>query len=491
MAKAQTRYRCSSCESISSSYLGKCPDCQEWGTFVAFTEGSPSLGQKETKRPTLSQAMGIEVKAIPLSQVTADESDRTSTGFPEMDRVLGGGIMPGGYVLIGGDPGIGKSTLMLQMAERVGLAQGKPVLYIAGEESPFQIKTRASRLGLNGEQIVVYSQTDIHDIIETIQTLKPDLVIVDSIQAIYSSTLSGTPGSVGQIRECAGLLMTVAKAHGVSIFLVGHVTKEGNVSGPKLLEHTVDAVLYFEGEKYNALRILRSVKNRFGNTQEIGVFEMAEEGLREIDSPSDLFLSETSFQNLPGSVIVATVEGSRPILVELQALVGQSTYPAPRRIANGVEPNRLHQVIAVLERRLGLDFSRVDVYVNVVGGLKIEEPAADLGVALAILASQRNLSIRFGTVVSGEIGLTGEIRPIPQGDARLNEARKIGFHRMLLPAQSAKSILAIEPQRPELIECVGVQTLMDAIREAFSVADMTVDEMKEDYSGDALDGLPV
>jgi DNA repair protein RadA/Sms len=336
---------------------------------------------------------------------------------------------------------------------------------------------------LSASEIVVYAETDIHRIIETIQSQAPALVIVDSIQAVYSPALSGTPGSVGQIKECAGMLMGVAKAQGVTIFLVGHVTKEGTVSGPKLLEHTVDAVLYFEGEKYNHLRILRTVKNRFGNTQEIGVFEMAETGLRELNNPSELFLSESSFQNHPGSVIVATVEGTRPILVELQALVGQSTYPSPRRVANGVEPNRLHQVIAVLERRLGLDFSRQDVYVNVVGGLRIEEPAADLGIALAILTSQRNLSIRFGTVVAGEIGLTGEIRPVRHSEARLNEARKMGFHRILMPAQSAKS--TTQPEG-DMIECAGVPTLMAALSAALSprTEDALIAESRYD------DGIP-
>jgi DNA repair protein RadA/Sms len=464
MAKDRISYQCSQCEYTSASYLGKCPECNSWGTFVEQRTVKSKPLEREVKRESVLRAAGVSVEPVSLSAVTVEDAQRFSTGFPEMDRVLGGGIIPGGYILIGGDPGIGKSTLMLQMANHVG-TQGRSVLYVAGEESPHQIKMRADRLGVVSNQIQVFAETDIHRIIETIQTYQPSLVIVDSIQSIYSPTLSGTPGSVGQIKECAGMLMNLAKALGVTIFLVGHVTKEGAVSGPKLLEHTVDAVLYFEGEKYNQLRILRSVKNRFGNTQEMGVFEIGESGLAEVANPSELFLSESSYQNSPGSVIVATVEGSRPLLVELQALVGQSAYATPRRVANGVEPNRLHQVVAVLERRLGLDFSRQDIYVNVVGGLRIEEPAADLGIAMAILTSQRNLSMRFATVVAGEIGLTGEIRPIRLWEARLGEAEKIGFQRMVLPAQMPPAPAGGKGNRAAEsgIERVGVRTLMEAL----------------------------
>ncbi|MBY0403147.1 MAG: DNA repair protein RadA, partial [Cyanobacteria bacterium] len=401
---------------------------------------------------------------------------RYSTGFPELDRVLGGGlggggIVPGSYILLGGDPGIGKSTLMLQLAEKLSNGIEKPnsprknVLYIAGEESPHQLKMRAERLSLKMGSFWVYPETDLSLIIEEIKHNQPDVVIIDSIQSIYSPALSGTPGSVGQIKECAGALMNLAKGYGITIFLVGHVTKEGAISGPKLLEHTVDSVLYFEGEKYSDLRILRSVKNRFGNTQEIGVFEIGSQGLIEVSNPSELFLSKSSYQNHPGSVILATVEGSRPLLVELQALVGQSAYATPRRVANGVEFNRLHQVVAVLERRLGLDFSRQDIYVNVVGGLHIEEPAADLAIALAILTSQRNIAILPGTVLAGEIGLTGEIRPIRHGEKRMSEAQTLGFKQMILPQQN------LPPQGSGWtghIQLIGVQTLMEALTKSFA-----------------------
>jgi DNA repair protein RadA/Sms len=464
MAKERITYQCTQCDYRSSTLLGRCPDCGKWDTLVEHrTIKASPLQQREVKRESVAHASGHRVEPLPLSSVVMTHTERYTSGYPEMDRVLGSGVVPGSYVLIGGDPGIGKSTLMLQMAHQVSIA-GKTVLYVAGEESPFQIRLRADRLDVCGDGIVVFPETDIQQVIEQIQTLKPDLVIIDSIQSMYSTGLSGTPGSVGQIKECAGMLMSVAKAFGVTIFLVGHVTKEGAVSGPKLLEHTVDAVLYFEGEKYQNLRILRSVKNRFGNTQEIGVFEIGERGLQEVANPSELFLSESSYQNAPGSVIVSTMEGSRPLLVELQALVGQSTYPTPRRVATGVEHNRLHQIVAVLERRLGLDFSHQDIYVNVVGGLRIDEPAADLGIAMAIVTSQRNISVRFGTVLAGEIGLTGEIRPIRQGDARIGEARKIGFHRIILPQGAYTSTEGA-------IEVTCVRTFMDALRECLAPAD--------------------
>jgi DNA repair protein RadA/Sms len=419
---------------------------------------------------------------IRLSEVTMESSAQFGSGFPELDRVLGGGIMPGSYVLIGGDPGIGKSTLMLQMASEVG-KQDKVVLYVAGEESPFQIKMRAERLQLATDKISVLAATNIHQVLETIRAATPDLVVIDSIQAMYCPDVSGTPGSVSQIKECAAILMEAAKTLNVPIFLVGHVTKEGVVSGPKLLEHTVDAVLYFEGDKYQNLRILRTVKNRFGSTQEIGVFEMAEGGLKEISNPSELFLSQSMLGNagnLPGSVVAATIEGSRPILVEIQALVGQSAYSTPRRVGNGVEFNRLHQIIAVLERRLGLDFSRQDVYVNVVGGLRIDEPAADLAVAVAIISSVRNLAVIPGTVVTGEIGLTGEIRPVRQALNRLQEAARIGFRRMLIPpVELAPKVL---PDASKL-KILQVSTMADAIKACFDPSNKPIQASPQPESG--------
>lgn len=470
MVKEKITYQCSECNYIAPSYLGKCPECSSWGTMIELRdkrEEPAKIKSAELQRRVelvgeLGHLEARQNKPVRLAEVSGEQSQRYSSGFAELDRVLGGGILPGSYVLIGGDPGIGKSTLMLQTAERIA-RQGKPMLYIAGEESPYQIKMRAERLGLDTSVIEVLAETNIHKAIEAICTVRPELVIIDSIQSVYHTEVSGTPGSVSQIKACAGLLMEVAKSLNVTVFLVGHVTKEGAVSGPKLLEHTVDAVLYFEGDKYKNLRLLRTVKNRFGSTQEIGVFEMIDAGLREVDNPSELFLSNSSYQSSPGSVIVCTLEGTRPILVELQALTGQSAYSTPRRVANGVEYNRLHQIVAVLERRLGLDFSHQDIYVNVVGGMRIDEPAADLGIALAIISSHRNLSLRTHTVVAGEIGLTGEIRPVRQWQSRLQEAGRIGFERIVLPRIDAQS-----GTPSGIIEVLEVSTLSQAIQACFA-----------------------
>jgi DNA repair protein RadA/Sms len=469
MAKSKTTYLCRECGYNAPSYLGRCPECQSWNSFEE--QVSIHIKPKTDTMRTRSILTVPESGASPikLSEVTMERAQRYPSGFPELDRVLGGGILPGAYILIGGDPGIGKSTLMLQAASRIG-GQGKDVLYVAGEESPYQIKMRAERLGLDTEAISVLAQTNIQQVMETIRNTRPSLVIVDSIQSMYCGDVSGTPGSVGQIKECAAILMEAAKTLNITVFLIGHVTKEGNVSGPKLLEHTVDAVLYFEGDKYQNLRILRTVKNRFGSTQEIGVFEMAEGGLREVSNPSELFLSESRTSGQPGSVIAATIEGSRPILVEIQALVGQSAYSTPRRIGNGIDANRLHQIVAVLERRLGLDFSKQDVYVNVVGGLRIDEPAADLAIAVAIISSHRNLPVIPGTVVTGEIGLTGEIRTVRQCQNRLQEAARIGFERMLIPNVDIPA--SALPDR-NTFQTIKVSTIADTIRSCFAPNEMS------------------
>lgn len=472
MAKSKVTYLCTECGYSAPSYLGRCPECQSWNSFNEQISVKPKTDTLRTRTLIASPPSPHETgggnsssRIVRLSDVTMENAEQFSSGFPELDRVLGGGIMPGGYVLVGGDPGIGKSTLMLQTASKVG-EQGKFVLYVAGEESPYQIKMRAERLAVSADKISVLPVTNIQQVLEAIRSALPDLVIIDSIQAMYCADVSGTPGSVSQIKECAAILMEAAKTLNIPIFLIGHVTKEGVVSGPKLLEHTVDAVLYFEGDKYQNLRILRTVKNRFGSTQEIGVFEMAEMGLKEITNPSELFLSQSmlgSAGNQPGSVVAATIEGSRPILVEIQALVGQSAYPSPRRVGNGIDANRLHQIIAVLERRLGLDFSRQDVYVNVVGGLRIDEPAADLAVAVAIISGARNLSVITGTVVTGEMGLTGEIRPVRQCQNRLQEAARIGFQRMLIPK------MELPPQgTPDKLRIMQVATISDTIKACFS-----------------------
>lgn len=465
MAKNKVTYLCTECGYSAPSYLGRCPECQSWNSFSEQVSVKPKTDTLRTRSLAAPQEVGGGNRIVRLSEVTMENAEQFSSGFPELDRVLGGGIMPGGYVLVGGDPGIGKSTLMLQTASKVG-EQGKFVLYVAGEESPYQIKMRAERLAVASDKISVLPVTNIQQVLDAIKEARPDLVIIDSIQAMYCADVSGTPGSVSQIKECAAILMEAAKNLNIPIFLIGHVTKEGVVSGPKLLEHTVDAVLYFEGDKYQNLRILRTVKNRFGSTQEIGVFEMAEMGLKEIANPSELFLSQSmlgSAGNQPGSVVAATIEGSRPILVEIQALVGQSTYPSPRRVGNGIDANRLHQIVAVLERRLGLDFSRQDIYVNVVGGLRIDEPAADLAVAVAIISSARNLSVITGTVVTGEIGLTGEIRPVRQCQNRLQEVARIGFQRMLIPR------MELPPNgTPAKLQLLQVGTISDTVKACFS-----------------------
>lgn len=462
---------------MSPSYLGRCPECQAWSSFSEQKTIKAETSAKHNRiasrdalrEKTENDADGSQF-AVPLASIATEHISRLSTGFAEMDRVLGGGLVAGSYILIGGDPGIGKSTLLLQMASHLSkldpkAPRQKQILYIAGEESPYQIRLRAERLSLDVTNLLVFADNNIHHVINQLKQLKKsetglDLVVIDSIQSMYSPDVSGTPGSVSQIKECAGLLMEVAKSLNVMIFLIGHVTKEGAVSGPKLLEHTVDAVLYFEGDKYKNLRILRTVKNRFGNTQEIGVFEMTGFGLQEVANPSQLFLSSIytgqSGDIHPGSAIVATLEGTRPILTELQALVGQSTYASPRRIANGVETNRLHQIVAVLERRLGLSFAQQDIYINVVGGLSIDEPAADLGIALAIVSSLRNVPLKKGTVLAGEVGLTGEIRPIRLGELRAQEAARIGFERMVLPLDAM-------PEHPEGLNVIEVQTLMEAL----------------------------
>jgi DNA repair protein RadA/Sms len=541
---SKVTYLCEACGYIAPSYLGRCPECQAWNTFSeqvsikatkpgmqqrgrgfssgSFTGGSGFKASSLSTAPTGSAASLGSFSPINepppglrrLCDVQMEEAPVRSSGFAELDRVLGGGILPGSYVLVGGDPGIGKSTLMLQVASAFGQSAAQtnletgeityphPVLYVAGEESAYQVRLRAERLGGDTRAINVFPATDLHTVVEVIRQTRPPLAIIDSIQSMYSADAAGTPGSVSQIRECAAILMDVAKSLNVPIFLIGHVTKDGAVAGPKLLEHTVDAVLYFEGEKYQNLRILRAVKNRFGNTQEIGVFEMVESGLREIDNPSALFLANGalfgSSGGQPGSVIAAILEGSRPLLVEIQALVGQSTYPSPRRVGNGIDYNRMHQIVAVLERRLGLDFSRQDIYVNVVGGLRVDEPAADLAVAIAIVSSARDLPVLPGTAVTGEIGLTGEIRPVSQTDRRQREAVRIGLSRMLIPAgqeQSRVKSAAAENRKsdkpPEArmssenivdklstsdeeafsLESCPVATLADAVRTCFAPKD--------------------
>ena len=367
-----------------------------------------------------------------LDEIEMNSEIRMSTNISEFDRVLGGGIVQGSLILIAGDPGIGKSTILLQTSGEL-CKTGKKVLYISAEESASQIKLRAERLGVKSNTLFIYPQTNLELIKKHIESMKPDLVIVDSIQAIYTSMIQSSAGSVSQIRECCNMLMHIAKSQNISIIVIGHVTKEGNIAGPKVLEHMVDTVIQFEGDKTKTYRILRSIKNRFGNTSEVGIFEMSASGLTEVVNPSELFLKEYNQTQTPGSTIIVTSEGTRPLLVEIQALVGTTPYPAPRRIANGVDTGRVLQILAVLEKRIGLNLSKQDVYVNVIGGIDVNEPAADLGIALAIVTCVRDVVFDPETAIIGEIGLSGEIRAVNHIEKRINEAQKLGFKRIIIP----------------------------------------------------------
>lgn len=448
MAKVKSKYVCQSCGYETAGYLGKCPECGGWGTFV-----EEYVGAETQKGVTI-----IEDKYPPqkLSDIEMDKEIRLSTNISEFDRVLGGGIVQGSLVLIAGDPGIGKSTILLQTSGEL-CKTGKKVLYVSAEESASQVKLRAERLGVKSDELYIYPQTNFELIKKNIEDLNPDLVIVDSIQAIYTSTIQSTAGSVSQIRECCNALMQVAKSQNISIIVIGHVTKEGNIAGPKVLEHMVDTVIQFEGDKYKSYRILRSIKNRFGNTSEVGIFEMGANGLTEVVNPSQLFLKEYNQTQTPGSTIIVTSEGTRPLLVEIQALVGTTPYPAPRRVANGVDTGRVLQILAVLEKRIGLNLSKQDVYVNVIGGIDVNEPAADLGIALAIVTCVRDVVFDLQTAIVGEVGLSGEIRAVNHIEKRINEARKLGFKRIIIPDSNDVQ------ERFEGIEIVKVKRILEAI----------------------------
>ena len=424
MARVKSKYVCQNCGYETAGYLGKCPECGSWSSFV-----------EELSTP-VEKKSEVEVfdttPPMTLDEIEMNSEIRMSTNISEFDRVLGGGIVQGSLVLIAGDPGIGKSTILLQTSGELCNA-GKKVLYISAEESASQIKLRAERLGVKSNTLFIYPQTNLELIKKHIESMKPDLVIVDSIQAIYTSMIQSSAGSVSQIRECCNMLMHIAKSQNISIIVIGHVTKEGNIAGPKVLEHMVDTVIQFEGDKTKTYRILRSIKNRFGNTSEVGIFEMSATGLTEVINPSELFLKEYNQTQTPGSTIIVTSEGTRPLLVEIQALVGTTPYPAPRRIANGVDTGRVLQILAVLEKRIGLNLSKQDVYVNVIGGIDVNEPAADLGIALAIVTCVRDVVFDPQTAIIGEIGLSGEIRAVNHIEKRINEAQKLGFKRIIIP----------------------------------------------------------
>ncbi len=448
MAKVKSKYVCQQCGYESAGYLGKCPECGSWGSFV----------EEITKPQTSTERKSIIIDDIPparINEIQSNTETRFKTDISEFDRVLGGGIVEGSVILIAGDPGIGKSTLLLQTGGKLS-QNGRTVLYISAEESLSQIKLRAERLKVNAENLYIYSQTNLEAIKQRILDAKPDLVIIDSIQAIYTDEVQSSSGSVSQIRECCNSLINIAKTKNIAIIVIGHVTKEGNIAGPKVLEHMVDAVIQFEGDKYKSHRILRSIKNRFGNTSEVGIFEMEENGLREVTNPSELFIKDIESVQAPGSVTIVTNEGSRPLLVEIQALVGTTPYPTPRRIANGVDTGRVHQILAVLEKRVGLNLSKQDVYVNVIGGMDITETAADLGIALAITTCARDIIMDKATAIVGEIGLSGEIRAVNNIDKRIIEAQKLGFKRIIIPFSNnlTKDISGIE--------IIKVKTILDA-----------------------------
>ncbi len=457
MAKAvKSVFFCQECGYESGKWMGQCPSCHAWNSFV-----------EEKIRPAVPGSRGVGGGApgarrsganVPrkLSEIEFREDERVSAGIGELDRVLGGGIVKGSLVLIGGDPGIGKSTLLLQMCRHL-TADGQKILYISGEESLQQIKMRANRLGEGAGEMLLLCETDLDVIQGEIEKVKPSLVVIDSIQTMYSAELNSAPGSVTQVREATGVLLRIAKSEGIPVFIVGHVTKDGSVAGPRVLEHMVDTVLYFEGENHAAYRVLRAVKNRFGSTNEIGVFEMAGDGLREVGNPSEYMLSGKP-EGASGAAVTCQVEGSRPILLEIQALVARTSFNIPRRTATGMDYNRVNLLIAVLEKRVGCDLSSHDVYVNIAGGIRIGEPSADLAVIMAVLSSYLDKEIGDRVMVFGEVGLSGEVRAVTHAAARVQEAKKLGFEKVVLPAANRKNI------KEEGIELVFVKTVTDAAR---------------------------
>ncbi|MBM0067828.1 DNA repair protein RadA [Alkalicoccobacillus gibsonii] len=451
MAKKKTKFVCQECGYESAKWMGKCPGCQEWNTMVEEMEAVT----KQSSRSYVTSST-TTTKPQPLSQVVGDREPRIDTTIQELNRVLGGGIVPGSLVLVGGDPGIGKSTLLLQLSAKLAEKKEK-VLYISGEESVKQTKLRADRLGMIAPELFVLAETDLQFIQHAIEEVEPSLVIIDSIQTVYQDEITSAPGSVAQVRECTAAFMKIAKTKGIAIFIVGHVTKQGSIAGPKLLEHMVDSVLYFEGERHHTYRILRAVKNRFGSTNEMGIFEMKEAGLEEVLNPSEIFLEERS-QGAAGSVVVASMEGTRPVLVELQALISPTGYGNPRRMATGIDHNRVSLLMAVLEKRVGLLLQTQDAYLKVAGGVKLDEPAIDLAIALSIASSFKDQPTQSMDAAIGEVGLTGEIRRVSRIDQRVNEAAKLGFKRVIIPEKNLGGWTV-----PPGIEVVGVPTLERAI----------------------------
>ena len=451
MAKAKsTAFFCQNCGYESAKWQGQCPACHEWNTFteepVAKITGSAAV-----------KKAAAEIRPVRLSEIQTDESQRISSGMEELDRVLGGGIVAGSLMLVGGDPGIGKSTLLLQVCHNL-TGTGHKVLYVSGEESAQQIKLRAKRIGDFKDDLMLLCETNLELIRLVIEKTRPEIVVIDSIQTMYHEAVSAAPGSVSQVREATNVLMQIAKGMGISIFLVGHVTKEGVVAGPRVLEHMVDTVLYFEGDRYASYRILRGVKNRFGSTNEIGVFEMRQSGLREVTNPSEYMLDGKP-ENASGSIVACSMEGSRPILIEIQALVCHTNLPMPRRTTAGTDFNRVNLLLAVLEKRAGMQMSACDVYVNIAGGIRMTEPAIDLGLILALVSSYKDIAIDEKAIAFGEVGLSGEIRSVNMAQQRVQEAKKLGFETVLMPQVSMKAL-----QKVEGIQIIGLETVRDAVQ---------------------------
>ncbi|MGG3449711.1 MULTISPECIES: DNA repair protein RadA [Bacillaceae] len=454
MVKKKTKFVCGSCGYESAKWMGKCPGCGEWNQMVEETAitGTP--------KRTFMHTETMMAKPSRLIDVETAQEPRVETGLKEFNRVLGGGVVPGSLVLIGGDPGIGKSTLLLQVSSQLS-SKGSNVLYISGEESVKQTKMRASRMNINNESLYIYAETNLQLIHSAIEEMKPEFVIIDSIQTIHHPEVTSAPGSVSQVRECTAELMRIAKMNGIAIFIVGHVTKEGSIAGPRLLEHMVDTVLYFEGERHHTYRILRAVKNRFGSTNEMGIFEMKEIGLEEVANPSEIFLEERT-QGTSGSTVVASMEGTRPVLVEIQALIAPTVFGNPRRMATGMDHNRVTLIMAVLEKRVGLLLQNQDAYLKVAGGVKLDEPAIDLAIAVSIASSFRDEPTGATDCLIGEVGLTGEVRRVSRIEQRVNEAAKLGFTRLVIPANNIGGWKA-----PTGVEIVGVSTVNEALKIIF------------------------
>lgn len=452
MAKPVTKYICQNCGYVSLRWLGKCPECDSWNTFVE------EIVQTDKHKLKSRSSDIVSAKLTNLSKVAdinITEDKRIVSTIEELDRVLGGGVVPGSVVLVGGDPGIGKSTLMMQLSDKI---KNNTILYVSGEESPKQIKLRCERLGFAHDEFYILSETSLEIIAAVVDKLKPDIVIIDSIQTIYRSELESSPGSVSQLRESTAAIIQIAKAKNISFFLIGHITKEGFIAGPKVLEHMVDTVLQFEGERTHSYRVLRAIKNRFGSTNEIGIFEMTGTGLMEVRNPSEVFLSQRS-RGISGSTVSASMEGTRPILIEVQALVSSSGYSVPQRTATGFDYKRLAILIAVLEKKIGIHLSKFDVFLNIAGGIKIDEPSIDLAAAISICSSFKDTSIDADMLILGEIGLSGEIRGISFAERRIQEALKLGFKKVLLPNSNMKNF---KPSKE--IEYIPVESIQDAIR---------------------------